>query len=279
VVLLRWHADPVVVAGLGLLAFGWIWAVRRAPSVPVSRRRWFAAAYVVLVVALCSPVASVSEERFSVHMAQHLLLTYGAAPFLALAAPVTVALQALGSGRGRRRLLAVLHSRALRVVTHPVVAWVAFAVTMYATHFSPLYDAALGNPWLHGTEHLLYLAVASLFWWPVVRRDPVPGTFPWPGRLLYLFVAMPMQSFLGVAIMGSDRVLYAHYAAVRGASGALADQRLAGAVMWGGGDLLMLLAIGVAIGAWMRHDARETVRLDSALDAARDAARDAAHRR
>jgi putative copper resistance protein D len=266
VILLRWHADPVVVTGLALLGLGWVWALRRAPAVPVPRRRWFVAAYVVLVVALMSPLAWLSEERFSAHMVQHLLLTYLAAPFLALAAPVTVALQALGAGAGRRRLLAVLHSRALRVLTHPVLAWVLFAAVMYATHFSGIYDAALGNPFVHGLEHLLYLAAAALFWWPVVRRDPVPGSFPWPGRLLYLFLAMPLQSFLGVAILNSERVLYAHYA-VR--VDALADQQLAGAIMWGGGDALMLVAMGCVVAGWFKHDQRETERLDARLDAMR----------
>jgi cytochrome c oxidase assembly factor CtaG len=272
VVLLRWHADPVVVLGLTALVLAYLAGVRRVAvrggSVPPARVRWFCAAVVVLVVALCSPLAAVSEERFSVHMAQHLLLAFVAAPLLAFAAPVTLALQALGAGVGRRRLLAVLHSRVVRVVAHPVVTWLAFAVVMYATHFSRLYDASLGSSVVHGFEHLLYLAAASLFWWPVVRRDPVPGTFPWPGRLLYLFLAMPLQSFLGVAILNADRVLYAHYA-VR--PDALADQHLAGAIMWGGGDFCMLVALGAAVAGWMRADERATARLDARLDAARAA--------
>jgi putative copper resistance protein D len=270
VVLLRWHADPVVVIGLTVLAAVYAWAVRRVQarggSVPRARIRWFAACVVVLVVALCSPVASVSESRFSVHMVQHLMLTYGAAPLLAFAAPVTMALQALGPGAGRRRLLAVLHSRAVRVLSHPVLTWVAFATVMYATHFSGLYDASLRSSVAHGFEHLLYLGAAALFWWPVVRRDPVPGSFPWPARALYLFLAMPMQSFLGVAIFNADRVLYAHYAT---RAGALADQHLAGAIMWAGGDLLMLTSIGLVIAAWMRHETRATVLLDARLDAMR----------
>ena len=272
-VLLRWHLDPVVAAGLSVLALIFLGAVRaargRGVSVAPARLRWFWAALGVLVLALVSPLATVSEERFSVHMVQHLLLTYGAAPLLAFAAPVTLWLQALPPGSaGRRRLLKVLHSRAVRMVSFPVVTWVVFAVVMYATHFSPLYDAALGSPVWHGVEHLLYLSAAALFWWPVVRRDPVPGAFPWPARCLYLFLAMPLQSFLGVAIYSSDRVLYDHYAAF---SGALADQKLAGAIMWGGGDALMLGALAAAIAGWMRWDARETERIDAALDAARAA--------
>jgi putative copper resistance protein D len=270
VVLLRWHADPVVVAGISALVAAYLLGVRRVlaagGTVDRSRVRWFAGCAAVLVVALCSPVAAVSEERFSVHMAQHLLLTYGAAPLLAFAAPVTLLLQACGPGAGRRRVLALLHSRVVRTVSHPVVTWVTFAAVMYVTHFSGLYDASLGNPFLHGVEHLLYLGAAALFWWPVVRRDPVPGSFPWPARVGYLFLAMPLQSFLGVAIFNSDRVLYAHYA-VR--PGALADQHLAGAIMWAGGDILMLSALACAIAAWMRAEAQATVRLDAQLDALR----------
>lgn len=270
-VLLRWHADPLVVAGLTAMAAAYWWALRRAPAIPRARVRWFCAAVAVLVLALCSPLATVSEERFSAHMVQHLLLTYGAAPLLAFSAPVTTALQALGPGTGRRRLLAALHSLPVRVVSHPVFAWVAFAVVMYATHFTGLYDASLRNPLVHGFEHLLYLGAAVLFWWPVVRRDPVPGTFPWPARVGYLFLAMPLQSFLGVAIFNSDRVLYASYVARLGVGHALADQHVAGGIMWGGGDLLMLSAVGCAVAAWMRADARATVRLDARLDAERAA--------
>ena len=281
-VLLRWHADPVVVLGLCALVFAYLSGVRRVRArggtVDPGRLRWFWGAVAVFVVALCSPVATISEERCSVHMVQHLLLTFGAAPALAFAAPVTLLLQACGPGAGRRRVLAALHSLPVRVLSHPVVAWVLFAGVSYATHFSPLYDASLSNPVLHGFEHLLFLAAASLFWWPVVRRDPVPGSFPWPARLLYLFLAMPLQSFLGVALLNAERVLYAHYAEVLGPAAALSDQNLAGAIMWGGGDALMLAAMAAAVAGGSRHEARATVRLDAKLDAARAARGDRATR-
>ncbi len=272
-VLLDWHADPVVLAGLVLVGGAYLAGVRRVEcrggSVPRARVRWFAAALAVLTLALCSPLASVSERRFSVHMVQHLLLTYGAAPLLAFGAPVTLALQAAGPGAGRQRLLGLLHHPVVRAVTHPVTAWVAFAAVMYVTHFSGLYEASLRHPAVHGFEHLLYLGVAVLFWWPVIRRDPVPGSFPWPGRLLYLVLAMPYQSLLGLAIFSSSRPLYPRYVETLGRAAAIDDQHLAGAVMWVGGDLLMLTAIGLAIAAWARHEERATARLDAQLDAAR----------
>ena len=268
---LDWHADPVVVAGLCALGLAWaagLSRVSRAGGRVTSDRLWaFCAAYAVLVLALLSPLSTVAEERFSAHMAQHLLLLYVAAPLLALSAPVTLALQAASPGFRRGVLLPVLHSRALRVITHPVVAFTLFAAVMYGTHFSGVYDAALRSPAVHGAEHLAYLTAAALFWWPVVRRDPVPGSFPWPARLLYLVVAFPLQSFLGLAIYSSDRVLYSGYLGTGTASGALADQQLAGVIMWVGGDLLTLIAIGIGIAAWMRQDERAAVREDARLDA------------
>lgn len=270
---LSWHADPLVVIALSAAAALYLHGLRRVHrghgSVPADRPRWFVAALVVLVLALVSPLATAADERFSAHMVQHLLLTYVAAPFLALSAPVTLALQAASPAVRTRWLLPALRSRVAKVAAFPVVTWLAFAAVMYLTHFTGMYDASLRNAAVHGVEHLLYLGAAVLFWWPVIRRDPVPGTFTWPARLLYLVLAMPLQSFLGLAIFSSTNVLYDRYAELAGRSAALADQNLAGAIMWVGGDVLMLTAIGFALAAWMRQDTRDTVRLDARLDAAR----------
>jgi putative membrane protein len=271
---LRWELDPAVVVGVAAIVVAFAHGVRaarrRGAEVSRSRVRYFAAAVGVLVLALLSPVATLSGERFSVHMVEHLLLLFGTAPLLAFSAPITLALQACGDV-GRRRLLRVLHSVPVRAVTHPVVAWVTFAAVMYASHFSALYDAALGNPVLHGLEHFGYLAGAALFWWPVIRRDPVPGSFPWPARVLYLGLAMPFQSLLGLAIYSSDTPLYPSYLAFASRREVVDDQHLAGAIMWVVGDLLMLVAIGLAIRGWVRHESREERRIDANLDAARAA--------
>lgn len=275
--LLRWQFDPTVVAGLlamvAIFAHGVRAARRRGGHVAPGRVRYFTGAVAVTALALLSPVATLSDERFSVHMVEHLLLLFGSAPLLALSAPVTLALQAARSDVRRTVLLRALNSRPVKVLSHPVLAWVVFAGVMYASHFSSLYDAALRRPLLHGVEHLLYLAAAALFWWPVVRRDPVPGSFPWPARLLYLGLAMPYQSLLGLAIYSSNSPLYASYLAHGSRQQVLDDQHLAGAIMWIVGDVLMLIAIGLAATGWVRHETRETARVDAKLDALRAARR------
>jgi putative copper resistance protein D len=157
----------------------------------------------------------------------------------------------------------------VRVIGHPLVAWVLFAAVMWGTHFSPLFDAALENVWLHDLEHLLYLVSSILFWMPIVGRDPSPWRLGYPARLLYLFVQMPLNSFLGVAILYSGTILYPHYATTGRLWGPspLQDQQAAGAIMWGLGDAGFLLGLLLLIAAWMRFDEAVTRRRESVEDA------------
>jgi hypothetical protein len=92
--------------------------------------------------ALLSGIDRYDTTLFSVHMAQHILLTLVAAPLLVLSAPITLLLRVATPGVRRRWILPVLHSRVVRALSFPVVAWTVFAAVMWATHFSPL-DLAL----------------------------------------------------------------------------------------------------------------------------------------
>ena len=96
----------------------------------------------------CSPVSSRYDTAlFSIHMVQHVLLMLVAAPLLALAAPVTLILRVSSPGDAPPLApAAVLHSRVVRFLGHPVMAWVIFAAIMWAIHFSPLFDASLEDP-------------------------------------------------------------------------------------------------------------------------------------
>jgi hypothetical protein len=50
---------------------------------------------------------------------------------------------------------------------------------------------------------------------------------------------------------------------------ALADQRTAGAIMWGGTMVLIVPALGFVLWEWMAADEREARRVDAQLDRAR----------
>jgi putative membrane protein len=269
-ILASWLVEPPVTLGLILTGAVYVHAEERVRAVRggrrvTGRRRWyFLAGLVAIFAALETPIDTSAQTSFSVHMVQHLLLTMVAAPLLVLGAPVTLALQAW-PGIARRGILSLLHSAPVRLLANPLVAWGLFFGFMWASHMTGLYEATLRSPGIHGLEHIGYLATALLFWMPVIGVDPAPARLSYPARILYLFLAMPAMAFLGLAIFSARHVLYPAYAAVEGTARALADQRIAGALMWTGGMFLIVPALAFVLFDWMRADEREARRVDERL--------------
>jgi putative membrane protein len=278
-VLLLWSFDPTVVLPLALAAALWLLAVRRvdaahpATPVPVARTAAFLAGLATIEIALQSPIEAYDTTLFSVHMVQHILLMFVAAPLIALGAPITLLLRAARPEVRTRVVLPLLHSRVVRVVSFPVVTWLLFTAVMWGTHFSPWFDAALENPWIHQLEHVAFLGAALLFWWPVVGLDPSPWRMPHPVRALYTFLQMPANTFLSLAIFSASEPLYAHYATLVRSWGpsVLTDQQAAGAIMWVAGDLTFVTALVLVVLAWMRAEDR-TAAADDARVAREQAA-------
>jgi len=164
-------------------------------------------------------------------MVQHVLLTMVAAPLLAAGLP----------------------DRAARWNVGPLPAWLLFAATGWAIHFTPFFNAAAGHLPVHVAEHVLLGGTAVLFWSQVVG----PGArLSHPLRLVYLVVAMPQNTFLALAIFSAGHVLYPHYAGVRDPLGA---QRLAGGIMWVAGDVVLLVAVLLVAAGWARDEERENL--------------------
>jgi putative membrane protein len=274
--LLDWAFDPLVAIPLLLLAAAYLWAVRHVdathPGHPVPRVRVvaFLAGLATIEIALQSVIERYDTTLFSVHMLQHVLLTLVASPLLALGAPITLLLRVARPDFRRRFILPVLHSRVVRVLAFPVVSWTVFAAVMWGTHFSPLFERSLEEPFIHDLEHLLYLTAGLLFWWPAVALDPAPWRMPHPVRAMYLFLQMPQNTFLALAIYSASAPLYARYANLRlsWAPSPLDDQRLAGGLMWIVGDLVFVTAIVLVVAGWMRSEERNAVRRESQADAA-----------
>jgi putative copper resistance protein D len=221
-------------------------------------------AAVFLLIALQSVIERYDTTLFSVHMVQHLILLFPVPILILRAAPVTLILR-LASPRWRARILALLQSRLVGVMSHPIVAWLLLVFVMWATHLSPLFDAALDDPFLHNLEHAIYLSSALLFWAPVFSLDPVRHRLSRPAALFYLITQMPQNSFLGVAIMWAPSALYPHYETLQRSWGPtpLEDQQLAGAIMWLVGDALFLFAVFAVLAAWMRTEERPASRYDA----------------
>ncbi|HEY0444423.1 MAG TPA: cytochrome c oxidase assembly protein [Candidatus Limnocylindrales bacterium] len=271
---LGWSFEPAILIPLLAAALLWRWAVRRvdaahpANRVPRARSAAFYGALAAIAVALASGIERYDTTLFSIHMVQHLLLTLVAAPLIVLSAPITLLLRLSSPATRQRRILPVLHSRAVRAVSFPVVAWFLFAAVMWGTHFSPLFDRALEDPLIHDLEHVAYLVAGVLFWWPAIGLDPSPWRMSHPVRVMYVFLQMPQNTFLAVAILNATQPLYPHYATLVRSWGPspLIDQQIAAGIMWLFGDLGFLAAILGLVIAWMRHEERVTARDDRRAD-------------
>jgi cytochrome c oxidase assembly factor CtaG len=218
-----------VIAALALaLLYGF--AVTRARPWPRSRTSAFGLGLVALAVALQMPDATLPA-----HMAQHMLLVVVAAPLLVLGAPHVLALRAL-RGDARASVARVFRNRLL---ASPAIAFACFTAVLLGTHLTPFFDYASAHPLVHGSEHVLLLSAAILFWIPVLAAAPARrlGSLAAVG---YLFAAMAPMGAIGASWGGE-----------------------AGAIMWVGGGYALLASVLVAVwtglaGEERRQRARET---------------------
>ena len=272
-----WGIDPVpfvvTVWAVGLYVLGVTVLRRRGDRWPVGRTLSFVGLGMgAFFFATSSGLGRYDTSLLSVHMVQHMLLSMVVPLALALGAPVTLALRTLPAAP-RRWLLAVLHSRVAKVLAFPPLAFALYVASPWALYFSSWYDASLASSYVHEMMHVHLVLVGTLFFWPLMGVDPVPGRVSHPFRVLLTLMTLPFHAFLGVTIMGGTTLIGgAHYLALRqGPMGAwlppvLEDQHLAGGILWATGDLIGVVVFDVRVTAWVRASFKEAAREDRRLD-------------
>ena len=272
-----WSIEPIpfviTIWAVGLYLTGVFVLRRRGDHWPVGRTIAFVPLGMgVFFFATTSGLAAYDTTLLSVHMVQHMLLSMVVPLSLALGAPVTLALRTLPA-RPRTWLLAVLHSRVAKVLSFPPLTFLLYVVSPWALYFSGWYDASLESTFVHEMMHLHLVLVGSLFFWPLVGIDPVPGRVGYPFRVLLVVLTLPFHAFLGVTIMGQETLLGGDwYPSLHdGPMGVwlpdpLDDQHLAGGILWGAGDLIGLTFFAVLFAQWVRSSMKEAKREDRRLD-------------
>jgi putative membrane protein len=238
---------------LGLLPVGAL-ALYLAAAARQRRKRWsgwrtlsFVAGIALLVVALSSPLAAWARHDLRGHMLQHLLLGMFAPLALVLAAPLTLLLGSVPAPAARR-ISALLRSRPVHGLTHPVTALILDVGALYLLHLTPLYAATLSSPALHGAVHFHFFAAGCLFAWAIVGPDPAPRRPRFRTRLLVLLLAIAAHSTLA-------KIMYA-YGWPRGTPHDIEQIRAAAQWMYYGGDLAELLLACALFAAWHRAAGR-----------------------
>jgi putative membrane protein len=250
-----WKHDLVAAVPLAasLLAYGigWVRLSHRGGGGAVRRTdaAAFAAGWITLAIALLSPIATVSEWLLSMHMTQHELLILVAAPLLTYGRPVVVWLWALPE-RWRRSPRTSGLARAASWLAAPACAVTLHALALWVWHLPPLYQAAVRDDRFHLLQHVSFTATACLFWWGLLRGRY--GRLGYGAAVVYVFITAVQSGGLGALMTLSGRPWYGLYRArAASADAALADQQLAGLLMWiPAGVLLMLVALAL-FAAWL----------------------------
>jgi putative membrane protein len=253
-------ADTAVLVGLAAaVAAGYLSGARPLRSPTRSfwvwsswawRRYAFCAGLLVLVVCLLPAIDPVVDASFPLHMVQHMVLMFVAAPLLALGAPGLPLLLALPP-RWRRRVNALRAARPVRaartVAARPAVILLVNAVVIVGWHLPGVYTATLRSDPVHVAEHACFLLAAWLLWAPLAaaHRELDGGA-----AVLYVFLSgFPMVG-VGAALVMADRPLYP--AQTGTGPGALAAQQVAGVLMWIPPTFLSLLLCAALLLLWFR---------------------------
>ncbi|CAN5280718.1 cytochrome c oxidase assembly protein [soil metagenome] len=279
----QWRFDlmwTLIVVFLALFYLAGLWRLRRRGDAwPWHRTVLWLIGLALLFYVTNGGINVYERYLFSAHMLGHMLLGMMIPVLLAPAAPITLALRAIGKrndgSRGPREwILLFVHSRISGILSNPLVAAALFTGSLWLFYYSPLFRWSttdhIGHSWM--VAHFLitgYLFVQSL-----IGVDPVPYRASYPLRLLTLFATMAFHAFFGLALMTGTGLLLADWYGAMGrpwGPSAIADQQAGGGIAWSVGEIpTVILAIVVAI-MWARSDERDAKRLDRKADRDGDA--------
>lgn len=245
-----------------LAVVGYLTAVVRRARPAASRWPWYAtlswlAGIAVLLLAVHSSIEVYGHALLWVHMLQHLLLIMVVPILLIWGQPVRLG---LGSAPG---------GRLVRWLTFPVLTVGFYTAVLVITHLTGFPEAMATQPGVHSLEQILYLVSGYLLFWPLAGAEASPWSIPHIVRFAVLALAMGADTLVGVALMLTGHPLAPSTALMRPGWGPtlLEDQNWAGAIMWVGGDGLMMILMLVVVAQWSATGSR--ARLGDWLESAR----------
>ncbi|WP_435612413.1 cytochrome c oxidase assembly protein [Streptomyces sp. bgisy159] len=274
---LQWSAEPFFLVacalGLGLYLWGVVRLRRRGDAWSPGRTVAFVAGVLTVALMMCTKLNDYGMVMFSVHMVQHMVISMLSPILVLLGAPVTLALRALpvaGQGRKgpRELLLMLLHSRYMRVVTHPLFTIPMFIASLYALYFTPLFDFLMGSRTGHVAMMVHFFAVGLVFFWPIMGVDPGPHRPGYLMRMLELFAGMPFHAFFGIALMMASTTMVETFQNPPASLGVdpLSDQTAAGGIAWAFSEIPSVLVLIALLFQWYGSEQRQAKRKDRAAD-------------
>jgi len=236
----RFQAHPELWLLVAFLVGAYVYSVRvigpqAVPSGPVVSRRnitAFVAAMGILWIASDWPMHDLAEEYlYSMHMLQHMALSYFVPPLALLALPEWMFRALVGESRAYR---------VVRWFSKPVIAGVLFNVVVMVTHIPALVNRSASSSPVHYSLHVLVVTSALLMWIPICG-PAAEFRIGYGGKMIYLFLMSIVPTVPAGWLTFAEGTVYKHYdtpVRVWGVSVAT-DQQLAGAIMKIGGSIFL----------------------------------------
>ena len=207
--------------------------------VSTKQKKYFALGVFSLYLAADWPLHDIAEQYlYSLHMVQHMLITFFIPIFFLQATPEWLARLILGGGGQERTWLGKL--------AKPVTAGLIFNFLAGLSHWNGIVQTSFDSGAFHFTIHLVMFSSALLMWLPVL--GPLPELrLSVPGQMIYLFLMSIIPTVPAGWLTFADNVVYPAYdipTRVFGLS-VIHGQQAAGAIMkiFGGLFLWSLIAI------------------------------------
>ena len=248
-----WHVHPDVWLLFGSIIAAYLIAGRRheratGEATEPRKRRLFLLGMGVLWLGADWPIHDLAEQYlYSVHMVQHMLMTFVAAPLLLLGTPEWLA---------RRILQRTRLTRPVRFLGRPVPDLVQFNLILVISHWPLIVDGTLRDHPLHFVAHAVLVVSALLMWLPIVSPLPeVPQARP-PTKMLYLFLQTIVPTVPASFLTFGTSPLYHFYEHVPRLWGisALTDMQIAGLIMKIVGGLFLWIVIAVVFFRWHQRE-------------------------
>jgi cytochrome c oxidase assembly factor CtaG len=272
----EWTLDPWALAFILVLGVLYLAGVRR-----VHRRgqSWPAGRIVAFcglglgfaVIATMSFVGVYASVLFYVRAVQTILLLLVVPLFLTLGRPLSVAIAALP--RAGARLDAAIRSPVAKALTFPAITTMVLVVTPFLLYFTSWYAAGFHSPAVRELTFLALLAPGFVFFWTLLRVDPVPKAYPYLVSLWVTGAEVVGDAVLGLAVIADQNLIagaYYHALARPWGPNLSTDQVLGGGALWILGDIVGLPFLAAQLIQMIREDEAEAEVIDAELDA-RDA--------
>lgn len=242
----EWSFDPALLLALAFWVYVYVRRFRAARAEAGGRgagprqAATFAAAIVVILIAMVSPVDYIGEHYlFAVHMVQHILIG-DIAPLLVLLSLSRVIMRP-----ATRRLHTI--EKKLGPLANPATAIVLWLVLLYVWHIPALYDLALRNTFVHAVEHMCFFTAGCIVWWPLIQPVPMRHRLTGLSTFAYIGTAKVSLGLLGIYLTWSQTLAYTYYAHVPRISGltAIQDQNMGGAIMMVEQSIVLVIAFSL----------------------------------